>query len=99
MVKLEFNNNDRPTLGVELELGLVDDVSDLDAQLQVSTLADLYSNAGNQDISLTNGSDKNYEISSLTNGTFVITKAPLSVTAENKTKVYGDINPELTILI
>src|SRR6185437_2319481 len=37
----------------------------------------------------------NYVVTS-GNGTLTITKAPLSVTAADKTKVYGDANPSLT---
>jgi MBG domain (YGX type) len=38
----------------------------------------------------------NYEAPVLTNGTLEVTKAPLSVKADNKTKVYGEDNPVLT---
>ena len=37
----------------------------------------------------------NYDVSYET-GTFTITKAPVTVTAEDKTKIYGDDDPELT---
>lgn len=40
---------------------------------------------------------KNYDIS-YNNGTFQIVKAPLTIKAENKTKVYGETNPELTVI-
>lgn len=39
---------------------------------------------------------KNYDIS-YNNGTFQIVKAPLTIKAENKSKVYGETNPELTV--
>lgn len=32
-------------------------------------------------------------------GTYIINKAVLTVTAENKSKIYGDENPELTLLV
>jgi hypothetical protein len=37
----------------------------------------------------------NYDVQ-LINGTLTVTKAPLTVTADDKTKVYGDDNPALT---
>ena len=36
----------------------------------------------------------NYETPVLTNGTLTVGKAPLSVKADNETKIYGDENPE-----
>ncbi|MBS0631903.1 MAG: hypothetical protein JSS11_08320 [Verrucomicrobia bacterium] len=38
----------------------------------------------------------NYSFGPLVNGTLTITKAPLTVTADNKSRVYGAPNPELT---
>ena len=43
------------------------------------------------------GSAGNYAITFVP-GTFIINKAPLQVTVENKTKVYGQIDPTLTAL-
>jgi len=42
------------------------------------------------------GSDNNYSFSYV-NGTLTITKAPLTATADNKSKLYGSVNPVLTI--
>lgn len=38
----------------------------------------------------------NYEFASFVNGTLTITRAPLTVVADPKVKVYGDLNPPLT---
>lgn len=47
-------------------------------------------------ISQTEGANPNYEIM-FANGTFTINKAPLTVTAENKTVTYGDTAPSHTV--
>lgn len=73
-----------------------EDISVLDVLPVVSTTALKISNAGTYAITLTGGSDNNY-IMTLNNGNLEIEKAPLTITAEDKTKVYGESNPELTI--
>ena len=47
-------------------------------------------------VSQTEGVNLNYEIT-FANGTFTINKAPLTVTAENKTVTYGDTVPAYTV--
>lgn len=47
-------------------------------------------------VSQTEGANPNYEIT-FANGTFTINKAPLTVTAENKTVTYGDAAPAYTV--
>ena len=42
------------------------------------------------------GSDNNYVIT-YANGTLTITQATLTVTADNQTRAYGDVNPTLTV--
>lgn len=56
-------------------------------------------NAGDYTITLrqTEGANPNYNIT-LVNGTFTIHKAPLTVTAENKTATYGDETPQYTVI-
>ncbi len=39
----------------------------------------------------------NYKIGSSVRGTFTITKAPLTIKADNKTRLYGNNNPVLTV--
>ena len=62
----------------------------------ISTTATVSSAAGAYPISLTGGSAANYSLS-LVNGTLTITKAPLTATADNQTRIYGTGNPTLTI--
>ena len=47
-------------------------------------------------VSQTEGANPNYKIT-FANGTFTINKAPLTVTAENKTVTYGDAAPSHTV--
>lgn len=74
-----------------------DDASTIDTPPTISSLVEDFSDAGTYSISLSGGNDNNYDITTLTEGTFTISKAMLIATAENKTKIYGDPNPELTI--
>jgi gliding motility-associated-like protein len=73
-----------------------DDVNSLIAIPSASTSATGTSNAGNYLIGLTEGSDESYDIRNI-EGVFTIEKAQLKVTAGNKTRIYGNINPELTL--
>ena len=73
-----------------------EDASVLDSPPVASTTAQSTSNAGSYAILLTGGSDNNYDLT-LVNGSMEIGKAPLTITAENKTKVYGNANPAFTI--
>ena len=65
---------------------------------EFSTTATAATAVGDYDITITQGtlSASNYSFV-VVNGTLTITKAPLSVNAENKTRVYGDANPALTV--
>jgi gliding motility-associated-like protein len=73
-----------------------DDASVLDSDPVVSTAAQSTSDAGSYAITLSGGSDNNYDLT-LVNGNLEIQKAPLTITAEDKTKVYKEANPELTM--
>jgi gliding motility-associated-like protein len=73
-----------------------EDASVLDVNPVVTTTALNTSNAGSYDITLSGGSDNNYDLT-LVNGSLEIVKAPLTITAEDKTKVYGEVNSDLTI--
>lgn len=73
-----------------------DDVSSLTTEPGVSTLASVDSPPGNYAINLSGGLDDNYDLD-LTNGQLTISKASLVATADNKIRVYGQGNPELTI--
>jgi gliding motility-associated-like protein len=61
-----------------------------------STTATAATGAGSFSISLTQGSDNNYEIEN-TDGVLTIEKAQLNVTADNKSRIYGNYNPDLTL--
>ena len=61
----------------------------------ISTTAVLGSAAGTYPISVSSAADANYTINYVA-GTLTVTKVPLIITADNKTKVYGAANPILT---
>jgi hypothetical protein len=60
-----------------------------------ATTAVTSSPVGNYSITLSGASDANYSISYVS-GTLSVTSATLTITADNKTKVYGSVNPTLT---
>jgi gliding motility-associated-like protein len=60
-----------------------------------STSATSVSNAGSYSINLTEGIDTNYDINN-TEGTLTVEKAVLNVTVDNKSRIYGKANPDLT---
>ena len=64
----------------------------------ISTTATTSSGVGSYGITLTGGSAANYSIT-LVNGTLMVTKATLTVTANNQTRTYGSANPPLTYVI
>ena len=69
-----------------------DSDADLDVEATASTLAQLTSNVGNYAISVSGGSDDNYEYSYHA-GNLSVTKAILDVTSQNSTRIYGDGDP------
>jgi len=74
-----------------------EDVSVIDEQPSINTTATPTSDTGAYPITLTGGSDDNYDLM-LVNGTLTVTKAPLTVRTEDKTRPYGTPNPPLTIV-
>ncbi|HEX4951672.1 MAG TPA: MBG domain-containing protein, partial [Blastocatellia bacterium] len=70
----------------------------LSGSLQLSTTATSNSPAGNYPITVSGVSASNYAIT-FVNGTLSVSKAVLTVTAENKTKLYGAALPDLTATI
>lgn len=72
-----------------------DDNLDLNEPPSITCSATPVSNVGTYAIELSGGSDENYSLT-FTNGTLDVTKATLTITADNKTKVYGESNPLLT---
>jgi gliding motility-associated-like protein len=73
-----------------------DNAESLTTQPLASTTATSASDAGTYAITLTAGSDSNYQIDN-TEGILSIEKAILNVSADNKSRIYGKVNPELTI--
>ena len=95
--KIRLYGSDNPALSISYS-GFIngDDVSVLKVRPSISTNAISTSSAGTYPIVLTGGSDDNYDLA-LVNGLLTIGKAPLNVTADDKTKSFGEANPELTL--
>jgi gliding motility-associated-like protein len=72
-----------------------DDSSDLNSPPSISTTAVSTSGAGTYGISVSGGSDDNYNFT-YEGGSLNIDKAVLQVIADNQTRVYGAVNPTLT---
>lgn len=62
-----------------------------------STTATSISNVGTYPITISNAEAKNYQLT-VNNGTMTIEKANLTVSADNKSRKYGEVNPEFTLL-
>ncbi len=62
----------------------------------ISCVANKTTNVGNVPITLSGGSADNYDLT-LNNGTLSITKATLTATADDTSKVYGETNPAFSI--
>ncbi|SEF94207.1 MBG domain-containing protein, partial [Algoriphagus boritolerans] len=75
--------------------GLVNGDTKVTTEPSIATTATLNSGVGVYSITLEGGSDDNYTIT-LVNGTLTIGKRDLTITAEDKQKVYGEANPALT---
>jgi hypothetical protein len=73
-----------------------DTASSLGGTLSFSMPATASSPAGTYAITPSGLTSSNYRIT-FANGTFTITPAPLTVTANNATKVYGQANPTFTV--
>ncbi|MCH7411547.1 gliding motility-associated C-terminal domain-containing protein, partial [Belliella sp. DSM 111904] len=83
-----------PTLTISYD-GLVNGDTKVATEPSISTTATASSGVGTYKITLLGGEDSNYEID-LKGGQLEVTKASVTITAEDKTKVYGTINPALT---
>ena len=64
----------------------------------LATTALKFSNVGGYPITVTLGSNPNYDVTPF-NGTLTINQKSASVTADNKSKTYGDDNPALTATV
>jgi uncharacterized protein YjbI with pentapeptide repeats len=68
----------------------------IDAAPVASTAATAASNVGSYAIALAGGTDNNYTITPVA-GNLAVSKATLTATANDKSRVYGDANPALTV--
>ncbi|HEY9002984.1 MAG TPA: MBG domain-containing protein [Mucilaginibacter sp.] len=73
-----------------------EDKASLTTQPTPSTTANINSPVGNYTISVSGAADTNYNISYVA-GNLSITPVTLTISADSKTKTYGDANPPLTI--
>src|SRR5206468_385816 len=64
----------------------------------LGTTAVQFSNVGNYPITLTLGANPNYNVTK-TDGTLAIAPKSATITANNKSKTYGDANPSLTATV
>ena len=62
----------------------------------LGTTASTESKVGVYPITISNADAKNYELT-INNGKMTVEKAELTVRAENKSRLYGDVNPEFTL--
>jgi YVTN family beta-propeller protein len=72
-----------------------DTAASLDAPVTLSTVATAGSPVGSYTINAGGAADANYTIA-FVSGTLSVTRAALSITAQDKVKVYGAANPALT---
>ena len=77
------------------DYGYTTEGADLSGVPSISCTATATSGAGTYPITITTGTVSNYNVTYV-NGTLTINKAPLTITAENKSKTYGDANPDFT---
>ncbi|MDE5608144.1 MAG: hypothetical protein K2I64_04330 [Muribaculaceae bacterium] len=75
-----------------------DGVSELSAEPVASTEANKLSNVGTYDITIGSVEDTNYSLM-VQSGTLTIGKAPLTVKANDASRMYGDTNPEFSYTI
>ena len=72
-----------------------DDLIEIDELPVITTEANETSSVGEYAISFTGGIDDNYDFE-FTSGKLTVTKSPLQLLADNKSREYGDANPEFT---
>ena len=86
--------DENPSLAFEADGLKGDDTAEKALQTlpTITSTASSASNAGEYPISITGGSSKNYTLS-YRSGLMTITKAPLSVLANDAERIYGDSNP------
>jgi len=94
--KTKVYGDSNPTLSYQVTAGSLVNGDTLSGG--VATSATQYSDVGRYDITRGTLGNANYVIS-FTNGTLAVNGRPISVTADDKTKVYGDSNPALSFQV
>src|SRR5205823_2888373 len=92
--KTKVYGQDNPALTATVSGSVGSDV----LSYTLATTATASSGVGDYAIAVTLGANANYDVSK-TDGTLSITKKAASVTADDKTKVYGQDNPALTATV
>ena len=87
-----------PTLTYAVTGLLNGDTPSVVTGVTLSTTTGAAATAGTHTITVTGGTAANYTITDV-DGTLTVTKAPLTVTADNKSKVYGAADPTLTYTV
>ena len=77
---------------------LADTAEVIDTPPAADTAATPASDVGNYPVTLSGGSDDNYLFTNYTDGVMTIVSAPLTVTADDQSREYGDPNPPLTFV-
>ena len=74
-----------------------DNAPKLTKELTLQTIAGKGSDVGTYDIVASGGATDNYVFTEYLSGKLTITQAPLTVTANNFVRAYGDANPKFTV--
>ena len=74
-----------------------DNEPNLTKELTLQTIAGKGSDVGTYDIVASGGATDNYVFTEYLSGRLTITQAPLTVTANNFVRTYGDANPEFSV--
>ncbi|MGY5352331.1 Calx-beta domain-containing protein [Wenyingzhuangia sp. IMCC45533] len=95
--KTKVYGDSNPVLDIDYA-GFVngDTVADLDTQPSVSTTTTITSPVGTYNIMLSEEIDDNYNLVEIS-GSLDVTKATLTATADDKSKIFGEANPSFTI--
>ncbi|MCH6198943.1 YDG domain-containing protein [Aquiflexum sp. LQ15W] len=92
--KQKIYGEENPTLTFSYA-GLVNGDTKVATEPSINTTATQTSNVGTYPITLTGGSDDNYDIE-LKAGTLTVGKAKVTITADDKQRAFGEANPTLT---
>ncbi|MFH1499995.1 MAG: MBG domain-containing protein [Verrucomicrobiota bacterium] len=90
-----FYGGDNPAFGVSYAGFVFGQNESLVSGLTLTTPATAASDAGNYDITPSAATAPNYEITFVP-GTLTVNPAPLTITIDNQTKLFADLNPSFT---